>query len=115
MPYYSLVIKLTNTVTQIIDSADKRFDVHENYMWVEGPDTYDQLTEYRYNPTTNKIEEVINPPGPFETERRMSYPGAGDQFDHLWHDMDQGIIPGKESSAWYQAIKAIKDSIPKPE
>jgi hypothetical protein len=113
MPYYSLVIKKTNHVTQIVDSADKRFDVHENYVWVEGPATFKEVTEYCFNPDTNQIEEIVYPGNPFDVERKMSYPDAGDQFDHLWHDMDQGIIPGKESSTWYQAVKAIKESIPK--
>jgi hypothetical protein len=31
----------------------------------------------------------------------------------LWHDMDNGTIPGKDG-IWYNAIKEIKDKFPKP-
>jgi len=28
--------------------------------------------------------------------------------------MDAGIIPGKETSTWYAAIKEVKDNVSKP-
>lgn len=45
--------------------------------------------------------------------RRMGYPSLGDQFDMLWHAMDDGIIPKIEPL--YSEIKAVKDKHPKPE
>jgi hypothetical protein len=32
----------------------------------------------------------------------------------LWHDIDEGRLPGKETSKWYAHIKAVKEQYPKP-
>lgn len=45
--------------------------------------------------------------------RFTDYPFVEDQLALLWDDMDAGIIPGKETSKWYAAIKEIKDNNPK--
>jgi hypothetical protein len=113
MAYYSLVIKKTNHVTQIVDSAEKRFDVHENYVWIEGPAIYKEITDYCFNPDTNQIEEIDYGTPPVREERIKLYEDFGSQLDKLWHDMDDGIIPGKESSSWYQHIKQVKEAVPK--
>ena len=42
-----------------------------------------------------------------------SYPSIEEQLDMLWHDMNNGVI--EKSTTFYEAIKAIKDSNPKPE
>lgn len=46
--------------------------------------------------------------------RRVNYPSIQDQLDMLWHMIDQGVIPGKETSIWYATIKQVKESLPKP-
>ena len=37
-----------------------------------------------------------------------------DQLDMLWHDIDEGRIPGKETSLWYAHVKDVKEQHPKP-
>ena len=32
----------------------------------------------------------------------------------LWEDLDSGVIPGKEKSAFYNEVKSKKDSNPVP-
>lgn len=49
----------------------------------------------------------------YQIYRFESYPEGFVQLDMLWHDMDNGTIPGKEG-IWYNAIKEIKDKFPKP-
>ena len=46
-------------------------------------------------------------------DRKKEYPKFGDQFDMLWHAMDDGLIPKIEPL--YSDIKAVKDKYPKPE
>lgn len=50
---------------------------------------------------------------PYNLERARNYPEISEQFDMIWHMMDQDIIPGK-GSEWYNAIKSVKDQYPKP-
>lgn len=113
MAYYSLVVKATNTVTQIVDSPEKRFDTHEDFIWIEGPDEYDNIQGYQLNTETGKIEIINYGAAPYREERVKHYNDPGVQFDKLWHDMDQGIIPGKDTSEWYKHIKSVKEMIPK--
>lgn len=49
----------------------------------------------------------------YQRDRVKAYPSINDQLDMLWHMMDDGIIPGKDSD-WYNSIKDIKDQFPKP-
>jgi hypothetical protein len=49
----------------------------------------------------------------YQRNRASSYPKVEDQLDMLWHMMDQGIIPGKNSN-WYNSLLAVKNNYPKP-
>ena len=44
--------------------------------------------------------------------RRFAYPKMVEQFDKLWHDIDDGKLD--KTGSWYQAVKAVKEDIPKP-
>ena len=46
--------------------------------------------------------------------RRSEYVDVKKQLDLLWHDMNEGRIPGKEDSKWFAGIKEIKEKYPKP-
>lgn len=37
-----------------------------------------------------------------------------DLLHKVWEDLDSGVIPGKEESAFYNEVKARKDSNPAP-
>lgn len=43
--------------------------------------------------------------------RANAYPSIQNQLDMLWHAMDTGEIP--KATAWYNSIKAVKDTYPK--
>ena len=45
--------------------------------------------------------------------RAKEYPSVTDQMDMLWHAMDDGTLPKVEP--FYSTIKAVKDSVPKPQ
>lgn len=49
----------------------------------------------------------------WQIQRMKAYPSYGDQFDMLWHAMDDGIIPKIEP--FYTERKNVKEQYPKPE
>jgi len=46
-------------------------------------------------------------------KRQSEYPSVQEQFDLLWHDIQDGVVLSK--GEWYTAIETIKDKYPKPE
>lgn len=51
----------------------------------------------------------------YRRQRYLEYAPLEEQMALLWDDMDAGLIPGKETSNWYAAVKEIKDKYPLPE
>lgn len=113
MPYYSLVIKATNTVTQVVDNAELKFSCHENYFWAEGPETYDKEANYEYNTETGKIKLTDYGPKPWKPERVHFYGDPYSQLGMLFDDIHYGRLPGKETSEWYKHVLSVKQQIPK--
>lgn len=48
----------------------------------------------------------------YKSFRRASYPSVQEQLDMLWHSMDDGTIPGKDTE-WFKTIADIKEMYPK--
>lgn len=48
----------------------------------------------------------------YVVERAHAYPSYGNQFDTLWHAMDNGQLPKIEP--FYSDIKSVKEKYPKP-
>ena len=46
-------------------------------------------------------------------QRDRQYPELEQQFDNLWHDINEGKLD--KDGGFYKAIKAVKDAHPKPE
>jgi hypothetical protein len=84
-------------------------DVHYNHFW--DPNNLPA-------PTLKEIQDEID----FQHKCRLyyqyaydrchEYPDGFEQFDMLWHAIDQGIQ--LKQSEWFQTIKAIKEKYPKP-
>lgn len=47
----------------------------------------------------------------YQEQRSGAYPAIREQLDMLWHAMNNGEIP--QASAFYTALKAVKDQFPK--
>ena len=45
-------------------------------------------------------------------QRDRVYPPLGEQFDKLWHDINNGTLDN--TGAFYTALKTVKDDNPKP-
>ena len=52
----------------------------------------------------------------YQRDRAASYPDLAEQFDLLWHAIDDGKfnVKSKETD-FYKKLKAVKDANPKPE
>ena len=48
----------------------------------------------------------------YRSFRRAAYPSVQEQLDMLWHAMNDGIMPGKDSE-WFKTISDIKEMNPK--
>ena len=48
------------------------------------------------------------------TNRRDNYPAIGEQLDLLWHAIDADADLKVKLAGFYNAIKTVKDSNPKP-
>ena len=52
----------------------------------------------------------------YQRDREFAYPSLAEQFDLLWHAIDDGKfnVKSKETD-FYKKLKAVKDANPKPE
>ena len=69
-------------------------------------------------PTRSEVEAKVAEIQPawnqWDIDRRAAYPSVEEQLDMLWHTMDRGEIPGR-GTVWFELIKSVKASTPKPE
>ena len=114
--YKSLIDSQGNLVNIINLDLEQPFEVHPSATWVDGPVTDRDDAAMRWGDfeyVDGEVREKVYPPLPYDAARRYEYPSEPEQLDMLWHMMDDGVIPGK-GSTFYNAIKAVKDSNPKP-
>jgi hypothetical protein len=96
---------------------DGRIDAVEYQLELSLFSGFVYLGEYNEKPDVNgkKYEngQLVQVSSPFEYayQRRMAYPSYGEQFDMLWHAMDNEQIPRVEP--FYSQIKGVKDQFPK--
>lgn len=81
----------------------------EDYITVDGS------RGGRWKVVDGTLEEyTVEAPEPtYDSARRSAYPAITDQLDALWHAMDAGMLP--KVPAFYDPIKEVKDSFPKPD
>jgi hypothetical protein len=48
----------------------------------------------------------------YQRDRAVAYPALAEQFDKLWHDINNGTLDN--TGAFYTALKTVKDDNPKP-
>ena len=48
----------------------------------------------------------------YARDRANAYPALAEQFDKLWHDINNGTLDN--TGAFYTALKTVKDDNPKP-
>jgi len=81
-------------------NADIINDSLENIVWLD--DT--NLTESEINAKAQELKSAEE----YKDLRAASYPSMKEQLDMMYHDQVNG------TTTWKDAIKAVKDSNPKP-
>ena len=116
--YQVLVNTHNGTVLQFVKGgSDDQFEVHEDFMWVQHLEEIDKglgEADYEFNRATNQLQKIVREPTAYDLARKQEYPDFAEQLDMLYHDMDAGIIPGKETSKWFEKVKEVKENNPKP-
>ena len=89
-------------------------------------DTLDGITAWRSDPSKQPTEEQIQAKlaelqadydsKKYQRDRALAYPDLAEQFDLLWHAIDDGKFNVKSKDTdFYKKLKAVKDANPKPE
>lgn len=84
---------------------------YSTIKWIITPDYIPNLEELHTELDRIELLELNNQ---YQLKRKYEYPRIESQLDMLWHMMDDGTIPGK-NSIWYNAILEIKQKYPKQE
>ena len=67
------------------------------------------LNTWAENERARQLDEEANG---YKYDRQVAYPALGEQFDKLWHDINNGTLDN--TGAFYTALKTVKDDNPKP-
>ena len=91
-------------------------DKHQWYGWknLEDGQVYSNLKlndETAVMPTEEEVNQKITELQ-WEQNRRNAYPPLGEQFDKLWHDINNGTLDN--TGVFFTALKEVKDNNPKP-
>lgn len=74
--------------------------------------------ETEYNETIDawaeeiRASEIDKETNGYKYDREDAYPVLAEQFDKLWHDINNGTLDN--TGAFYTALKTVKDDNPKP-
>ena len=108
-------------VLDIVDDESKKIEVHSNYKWVAGPETWDGAKgsiDYEYDSEAAEGSQITVKPD-FKPDykilrREEGYNIMAEQLDQLWHDIDDGKFGDTaKTGTWYLGVKSTKDAYPK--
>jgi hypothetical protein len=91
-------------------------DKHQWYGWInlEDGEVYSNLKlndDTAIMPTEDEVNAKIAELE-WKQNRISAYPQLGEQFDKLWHDINNGTLD--ETGEFFTALKQVKDDNPKP-
>jgi len=91
-------------------------DKHQWYGWInlEDGEVYSNIKlndETAVMPTEEEVNAKIAELQ-WEKNRKDNYPQLAEQFDKLWHDINNGTLD--ETGEFFTALKSVKDQFPKP-
>lgn len=112
-----LVHRPSGSVVQIVASRADCFAVHQDLAWVSSSIAVtagDQPPDFTFDAASGQIARRVHAEPDAASRRRLEYPPLEEQLDQLWHDLDAGLLPGKQTSTWFNQIAAVKQKFPKP-
>jgi len=106
MANYYLVLKEGKRIVDCVATEEEKFEVHEDFLWVEGPSMDDGMTTAEYQ-CSDDLQISLRPAPDYDyaLERKFRYPSYADQFDLLYHG---------GYDAWKEKITKVKQQYPKP-
>jgi len=97
--------------------AIKSLQPNAEFVMVE-----DEITEWHSEEITQPTDEAIATEqarlqaeydaNQYQRDRAVAYPALAEQFDKLWHDINNGTLD--ETGEFFTALKTVKDDNPKP-
>jgi len=82
----------------------------------------DEITEWHSEDITQPTDEAIATEqarlqaeydaNQYQRDRAVAYPALAEQFDKLWHDINNGTLDN--TGVFFTALKEVKDNNPKP-
>lgn len=90
-------------------------DIHQWYGWkdLSAGEVYSNLKlndESAVMPTEEEVNQKIAELQ-WEKNRKDNYPPLAEQFDKLWHDINNGTLDN--TGEFFTALKNVKDTYPK--
>lgn len=67
------------------------------------------INSWAENELARQLDEEANG---YKVARQSAYPALGEQFDKLWHDINNGTLDN--TGEFFTALKEVKDNNPKP-
>jgi hypothetical protein len=90
--------------------------IHQWYGWknLEDGEVYSNIKVLDDNAVLPSEEEINQKIAELEfvQNRKDNYPQLGEQFDKLWHDINNGTLDN--TGEFFTALKEVKDNNPKP-
>jgi hypothetical protein len=73
-----------------------------------------ELTDEEYTEKINNLASILydEAQNGYKTDRQLAYPPLAEQFDKLWHDINNGTLDN--TGVFFTALKEVKDNNPKP-
>ena len=103
-----------NYLELALNEFNTEFHQWYSYIDVEAGSVYSNIKS-NYDDAAIPTEDEVNAKIAelqWEQSRISSYPALGEQFDKLWHDINNGTLDN--TGAFYTALKTVKDDNPKP-
>lgn len=110
MPIYdhNAIYRAYNGIVTSIDDATGAFDKDGNKVEID-----DSLVA-KARARIDELAAAVKYQTDRTTDGEVTYPSIGDSLDALWHCIDADDDLKVKFKVWYDAIKLVKDSNPKP-
>lgn len=109
MPKYALVHKGETRVQAIANTAEERFDVHEDFVWHQCPDQVERQWDYNWETQEWTPERVAETH--YTVCRRIGYGDVGAQLGAIYDAMTSGT--NEPFEMWLEHQRLVKLLFPK--
>ena len=102
------MITIEDAILALVPNAE--FVVYENKI-IQWDSEGTQPTEDEIATKKTELQTEFES-NEYQRDREAAYPALAEQFDKLWHDINNGTLD--ETGEFFTALKTVKDDNPKP-